>query len=104
MIEIPTTCNGMHEKTSHPTQKPEELLRRIILASSNAEDVVLDPFVGSGTTAVAAEQLRRRWLGCDLSQEYLTSTIDRIEAVEGWSIEQWRQYDFQNLKRRNSIR
>lgn len=63
VIEIPTTCNGMHEKTSHPTQKPEELLRRIILASSNAEDVVLDPFVGSGTTAVAAEQLRRRWLG-----------------------------------------
>lgn len=103
VIEIPTTCNGMHEKTSHPTQKPEELLRRIILASSNAEDVVLDPFVGSGTTAVAAEQLTRRWLGCDLSPEYLTSAIDRIEAVEGWSIEQWR-YDFQNLKRRNSIR
>lgn len=104
VIEIPTTCNGMHEKTSHPTQKPEELLRRIILASSNVGDLVLDPFLGSGTTAVTAEQLNRRWLGCDLSQEYLNLAISRIESVEEWSIEQWRQYDFENLKRRNSIR
>lgn len=104
VIEIPTTCNGMNEKTSHPTQKPEELLRRIILASSNLGDLVLDPFVGSGTTAVAAEQLRRRWLGCDLSHEYLHFAIERIEAVEDRSIEQWRQADFQNIKRRNSIR
>lgn len=94
----------MHEKTSHPTQKPEELLRRIILASSNVGDLVLDPFLGSGTTAVTAEQLNRRWLGCDLSQEYLNLAISRIESVEEWSIEQWRQYDFENLKRRNSIR
>lgn len=51
VIEIPTTCNGMGEKTKHPTQKPEELLRKIVLSSSNEGDIVLDPFSGSGTTA-----------------------------------------------------
>lgn len=104
VIEVPTTCNGMNEKTAHPTQKPEELLRRIILSSSNVGDVVLDPFLGSGTTAVTAEQLNRKWYGCDLSQEYLEWAIARIEAVEVRSIEEWRQHDASNLKRRNSIR
>ncbi|MDR2849569.1 MAG: site-specific DNA-methyltransferase, partial [Verrucomicrobiota bacterium] len=50
LLEIPTTCNGMHEKTPHPTQKPEELLRKLILATSNPGETVLDPFCGSGTT------------------------------------------------------
>lgn len=104
VIEIPTTCNGMHEKTPHPTQKPEELLRKIILASSNTGDVVLDPFCGSGTTPVCAEQLKRKWLACDLSHEYLEWSVNRLELVEGWSIEKWIEYDFENLKRRNSIR
>ncbi|OGW55656.1 MAG: restriction endonuclease subunit M, partial [Nitrospirae bacterium RIFCSPHIGHO2_02_FULL_42_12] len=54
VLEIPTTCNGMHEKTPHPTQKPEELLRKFILTSSNVGEVVLDPFCGSGTTPVCA--------------------------------------------------
>lgn len=104
VLEIPTTCNGMHEKTPHPTQKPEELLRRIILASSNEGDLVFDPFLGSGTTAVCAEQLRRKWLGCDISSDYLKWVADRIELVENWTIGQWKKYDFENLKRRNSIR
>jgi len=104
VLEIPTTCNGMHEKTPHPTQKPEELLRKIILASSKQDDVIFDPFVGSGTTAVCAEQLKRKWMGCDISSEYLDWAINRIEMVEDWSIEQWQNYDFENLKRRNSIR
>ncbi len=104
VLEIPTTCNGMHEKTPHPTQKPEELLRKIILASSNEGDIILDPFCGSGTTPVCAEQLKRKWLACDMSQEYLGWAVNRIDLVEDWSIEQWIQYDFENLKRRNSIR
>jgi len=94
----------MHEKTRHPTQKPEELLRKVVLASSDEGDVVLDPFMGSGTTAVCAEQLNRKWLGCDISPEYLDWAVDRIERVEAWDIEKWRQYDFDNLKRRSSIR
>jgi len=104
VLEIPTTCNGMHEKTPHPTQKPEELLRKIILSSSEKGDLVFDPFLGSGTTAVCAEQLKRKWVGCDISQEYLDWAVNRIELVEGWPVDQWKKYDFENLKRRNSIR
>jgi len=104
VIEIPTTCNGMHEKTPHPTQKPEELLRKIVLSSSNVGDCVIDPFLGSGTTAVVAEQLRRQWKGCDTSLEYCQWAADRIELVEDWPIEKWIQYDFENAERRKSIR
>ena len=104
VIEIPTTCNGMHEKTPHPTQKPEELLRRIVLASSNVGDLVIDPFLGSGTTAVVAEQLRRKWKGCDISVEYCQWAVRRIELVEDWPLEKWIQYDLENAKRRKSIR
>jgi site-specific DNA-methyltransferase (adenine-specific) len=104
IIEVPTTCNGMHEKTPHPTQKPEELLRKIILASSNVGDLIIDPFCGSGTTPVCAQQLQRNWMACDLSAEYLDWACKRIELVEDWGIEQWKKYDFINQKRRNSIR
>jgi site-specific DNA-methyltransferase (adenine-specific) len=104
VIEIPTTCNGMHEKTPHPTQKPEELLRKIVLASSNPGDVIIDPFLGSGTTAVVAEQLKRKWLGCDLSLEYCQWAAERIELVENWSVEKWIAYDIENAQRRRSIR
>ncbi len=104
VIEIPTTCNGMHEKTDHPTQKPEELVRKFVLASSNSGDAVLDPFLGSGTTAVVAEQLGRKWKGCDLSPEYCRWAAERIELVENWPVEKWIQYDLENERRRKSIR
>jgi site-specific DNA-methyltransferase (adenine-specific) len=104
VLEIPTTCNGMHEKTPHPTQKPEELLRKIVLASSNAGDTIIDPFLGSGTTAVVAEQLKRRWKGCDISIEYCRWAAERIEWVEDWPVEKWIQYDLENARRRKSIR
>ena len=58
VFEIPVTSNGMTEKTPHPTQKPEELIRKLIIASSNEGDLVVDPFSGSGTTLVCAEQLK----------------------------------------------
>ena len=60
--------------------------------------------LGSGTTAVVAEQLRRRWKGCDISLEYCQWSVKRIELVEDWSIEKWIQYDFENAERRKSIR
>lgn len=104
VLEIPTTCNGMHEKTAHPTQKPEELLRQLMLASSNVGDIVVDPFLGSGTTAVVAEQLKRKWQGCDKTLEYLQWSVQRIEIVEDWSIKKWIQYDRNNAERRKSIR
>jgi len=104
VIEAPILNNGMMEKTPHPTQKPEELLRKIILASSNPGDVVLDPFLGSGTTAVVSEQLKRKWLGCDISLEYCQWAVDRIERVENWPVEKWIEYDAENVRRRKSIR
>lgn len=104
VIEIPTTCNGMHEKTPHPTQKPEELLRKLILASTNIGDIVLDPFVGSGTTAVCAEQLQRKWLGCDMEPTYLDWAVMRLKQVEHKPVEYWIELDRKTQKRRMSIR
>jgi site-specific DNA-methyltransferase (adenine-specific) len=104
VIEIPTTCNGMGEKTKHPTQKPEELLRKIILASSNEGDIVLDPFSGSGTTVVAAEQLNRKWIGCEQNAEYNEWAINRIDHVIRRTITGWIEFDKANIKHRESIR
>lgn len=104
VLEIPTTCNGMNEKTPHPTQKPEELLRKLVLASSNRGDIVLDPFSGSGTTLVVSEQLGRRWIGCDRNTQYNQWAIERIKKVVRKSEEEWIQYDRKNQLRRNSIR
>lgn len=104
VIDIPTTCNGMGEKTPHPTQKPEELLRKIVLASSRPGDVVLDPFSGSGTTAVVAEQLGRRWLACDQSAEYNRWAIERLEHVVRRSEAEWIQFDQETAQRRENIR
>ena len=104
IIEVPTTCNGMSEKTPHPTQKPEELLRKVVLASSNEGDTVLDPFSGSGTTLVVAEQLNRNWLGCEQSAEYNQWAINRIENVARKTKEEWIAFDRENEKRRNYIR
>lgn len=73
VIEIPTTCNGMHESTPHPTQKPESLVRKFILASSNQKDTILDPFSGSGTTLVVAEQLERQLIKFSWINSYTQS-------------------------------
>ncbi len=104
VLEIPTTCNGMGEKTKHPTQKPEELLRKLVLASSKVGDIIVDPFSGSGTTLVIAEQLQRLWIGCEMNQEYNAWAIKRIDNVISRSIEEWIEFDKENLKRRESLR
>lgn len=69
------------ERTGYPTQKPESLLERIISASSNEGDVVLDCFAGSGTTAVVAEKLRRNWIVCDLGRFAIHATRKRLLGV-----------------------
>lgn len=104
VIEIPTTCNGMGEKTPHPTQKPEELLRRLVLAASQGDDLVIDPFSGSGTTLVVAEQLGRKWMGCDLELKYNEWAVNRIETVRKMSAAQWLELDRKTATRRESIR
>lgn len=104
VLEIPTTCNGMEEKTPHPTQKPEELLRKLVLASSNPKDLVLDPFSGSGTTLVVAEQLGRRWMGCDIEKQHNEWAIHRLERVVRRPVDEWLEFDRRNTLRRESIR
>jgi site-specific DNA-methyltransferase (adenine-specific) len=66
----------------HPTQKPIELLRRIVLASSNPGDVVLDPFAGSATTGVAALKTGRQFVGIELSPEFVMLSTNRLNAIE----------------------
>src|SRR5678815_5440786 len=66
---------------THPTQKPEALLHRIILASSNRGDVILDPFLGSGTTAAVAKRLDRRFIGIEREEAYAEAAQARLEAV-----------------------
>ncbi len=67
------------ERTKYLTQKPLALLQRIIAASSNEGDVVLDPFCGCATTCVAAEKLKRQWIGIDLSEEAKNFVLDRLK-------------------------
>ena len=81
-------CNGGQRlkdrdgQKAHPTQKPEALLHRVILAASNPGDVVLDPFFGTGTTGAVAKRLGRKWIGIEREQDYIDVATDRIEAIE----------------------
>jgi len=73
---------SMPENTIHPTQKPEKLLARIILASTNPGDVVLDPFLGSGTAAVVAKKLERHYIGVEIDRSYSCLAMKRLEMAE----------------------
>jgi site-specific DNA-methyltransferase (adenine-specific) len=72
-----------HERTGYPTQKPEALLERVIRASSDPGDVVLDPFCGSGTALAVAERLGRKWIGIDVAKMAIDVTRDRLRGHEG---------------------
>ena len=65
---------------AHPTQKPLKLIQQVILASSNKGDIIFDPFMGSGTTAVVAEALGRKWFGIEKDEKYVTLARNRIKA------------------------
>jgi len=73
---------SMPENTAHPTQKPEKLIAKLILASSNPGDVVLDPFLGSGTTSVVAKKLGRRYIGIEQNELYCVWAEKRLEMAE----------------------
>ena len=77
---IPYLGSTSKERTGYPTQKPLALYERIIRASSNPGDMVLDPFAGCATTCVAAERLEREWVGIDLWEETQGLTVSRLEA------------------------
>ena len=65
----------------HPTQKPEALLYRVMLATTNKGDVVLDPFFGTGTTGAVAKRLGREWIGCEREGLYTEAALERIELA-----------------------
>lgn len=73
---------SMPENTEHPTQKPEKLLAKIILASSNENDVIFDPFLGSGTTSVVAKKLNRNYVGIEMDKTFASIAEKRLELAE----------------------
>jgi site-specific DNA-methyltransferase (adenine-specific) len=76
-IPLPKKAEKKYGK--HPTQKPIELLKRIILASTNEGDLILDPFCGSSTTGLACKELNRKYIGIDNVKEYLDLSIKRFQ-------------------------
>lgn len=82
---------SMPENTAHPTQKPEKLLAKLILASSNPGDVVFDPFLGSGSTSVTAKKLQRHFVGVELNPQYCVWAEERLQkanhdtSIQGFS-------------------
>ncbi|MEN6577002.1 MAG: DNA methyltransferase [Phycisphaerales bacterium] len=85
--EHPRICGTFSERTGHPCQMPESLLARIIRASSNEGDWVLDPFCGSGTTATVAYKLNRAYTTTDLSETYVEAARQRIAEAGGLPVE-----------------
>jgi len=82
--EFPRVRYRMDEYEEHPSQKPESLLTRIILASSNKGDVVLDPFSGTFTTSAVAKKLGRKSIGIELQEEYVKIALRRLEIQSTW--------------------
>jgi site-specific DNA-methyltransferase (adenine-specific) len=80
--DIPALRGNQPETNGYPTQKPIALLKRIIEASSNPGDLVLDPYCGSGTTLRVAEDLRREWIGIDESEDAISATRTRLQGLE----------------------
>ncbi|MCL2597456.1 MAG: HNH endonuclease [Paludibacter sp.] len=81
--EIPFINRAAKERTGYPTQKPLALLHRIIKASSNENDIVLDPFCGCATTCVAAQQLGRKWIGIDIAEQAADVLVERLSNDAG---------------------
>jgi adenine-specific DNA-methyltransferase len=80
--EITNINHNKKEKTDHPCQFPEELVKRLVLMTTNKNDLVLDPFVGSGTTAVVCQRHNRSCIGIDNNEKYLQAAKERITLVE----------------------
>ena len=83
--EIPAVINVSKERIGYPTQKPEDLLERIIKASSDEGDIVLDPFCGCGTTITVAQRLKRKWIGIDI--EPVSCTVQQIRMEKTFGLE-----------------
>lgn len=83
ILRVPSLKGSSKEKIGHPSQKPIALINQLIASGSRNNDVVLDPFLGSGTTAEAAEALGRRWIGIESNAEYARLARRRVEREVG---------------------
>lgn len=81
LVQGKERLRGQNGRALHPSQKPEELLKRILIASSNSADIILDPFLGSGTTAVVAQKLGRNWIGIEREKKYVKYAQKRIAVL-----------------------
>lgn len=98
---------SMPENTDHPTQKPEKLLAKLILASTNENDLVFDPFLGSGTTAVTAKKLDRNYCGVEVDEVFAALALKRLDIAEQEKLIQgygdgvfWERNSFKNQKKK----
>jgi len=82
LVQGAERLRGADRRALHPTQKPEEMLKRIITASSVKGDIVLDPFLGSGTTAVVAKKLGRKWIGIEKEVKYVEASEKRLIGIK----------------------
>jgi DNA modification methylase len=105
--DIETLNREARERIGYPTQKPESLLERIIKASSNEGDMVLDPFMGGGTTIVVAEKLKRQWIGIDQSVQAVKVSELRLDAEVGMFANsytlQLHKYDYDTLRNKDAF-
>lgn len=82
LVQGKKRIKGDGGKALHPTQKPEEMLKRIVLASSNSGDIVLDPFSGSGTTVYIAKKYGRKYIGIEKEKKYVMISRIRLESIK----------------------
>lgn len=104
VLEIPTLSNSSWEKTEHDTQKPIELVKRCILASSLPGHLIIDPFGGSGTTYAVAEAFGRKWSGTEISKEYCRIIKERLSDKEKISRIASGKDEIEAIQRRQKLR
>jgi site-specific DNA-methyltransferase (adenine-specific) len=82
ILRVPSLKGVSKEKCGHPSQKPLDLIDKLILCSTDAGDLVVDPFLGSGTTAASAKRLKRKWLGIEKDSNYIKIAKARLKAAK----------------------
>jgi len=101
--DIPPVNSQAQERIGYPTQKPEQLLHRIISSATEKDDVVADFFCGGGTTLAVAQKLGRRWIGCDISRVAVALTADRIARILAPSLNDLRKQKSKKIKKGESL-
>lgn len=104
VLILPAICNQTEERVVHPTQKPEELLRKFVLATTRVGQTVLDPFGGSGTTYVACVQTGRRWIGGESNPDYCRVIEERVRGIPKRPLSYWLSIDKAREDNRTKVR